>query len=304
MVNDKVRILVTGGTGFIGRRTVERMSKILDLEIFVIARKYHKDEHNVHYIQGDIVDSNSVRSIMREIRPQRLLHLAWDVNSKGYANSVINMDWKVWSICLLHSFLANGGMYVVSSGTCFEYNLAGTDILTETDICEPSNVYGRCKLETYRDFSKLCYQYGARHVWGRIFYPYGVDEEERKLFHDVIVHLMSGKRFLCRAPDNIIDYIYVDDVANMLTFLVTSNVAYGIYNLCSGCGVQIEKVLRYIAKRLKREDLLEFQYGHKGDYIVGSNQRIAELGFDRTQLLSIEQGIEKYLSAVSFVDVN
>lgn len=292
---NKERVLVTGGTGFIGRRTVGQMSKKTDIDIFVLTRKLHKNTQNVHYLQGDISDKACVASIIKEIKPRRLLHLAWDVSDKGYAGSIGNMDWKRWSIFLLQTFLENGGRYVVTGGTCFEYDLAGTKILTEAGLCRPSTLYGQCKLETYGEFSKLCCQYGARQVWGRIFYPYGEDENSRKLFRGVINCLLMGEKFVCKTPNDVVDYIYVEDVAKMLAFLVINDVTDGIYNLCSGHGVQIEKVLRFIAGKLGREEMLAFQYEHESRCIVGSNQRIVDAGFDINQMLDIGRGLDKYL---------
>ncbi|MDR3279509.1 MAG: NAD-dependent epimerase/dehydratase family protein, partial [Synergistaceae bacterium] len=98
------RILVTGGTGFIGHHAV-RLLKEKKYDVVVASRESNASRG--HYI-ADILNPVSVDKMIRDIKPSHLLHLAWNVQD-GYLENIKNMDWVIASLNLLKSFAENGG---------------------------------------------------------------------------------------------------------------------------------------------------------------------------------------------------
>jgi len=80
-----MRILITGGTGFIGRFLVRKLAKGRDAQIFCLvrrpaqAREKFKKYDNVELIKGDILDSTSLESLPEV---DLVYHLAGKVHSK------------------------------------------------------------------------------------------------------------------------------------------------------------------------------------------------------------------------------
>ena len=283
------RIFITGGTGFIGRHIVEILKSHSDIELYILSRQQFADTERIHYIQGNITDEQLLSSVISHVRPTTLLHLAWDVKSAGYANSMQNEEWTEWSKDLLKTFLQYGGKTVVASGTCFEYDFSLGRPLREDDFCVPSTPYGRAKLATYHVYEDLCREHNARMVWGRIFYPYGRGEEKRKLFSAVNSALKNHTSFLCKTPENKIDYIHVCDVAKIFVAFLLDDEARGIVNVGTGKSNKIRDILMKIAQMQEKEELLQFSH-NDCVYIVADTHKLSFL-YNCNRFIELNEGL-------------
>lgn len=255
------KIFITGGTGFIGKEIINRLTEKKDVELYAITRNPKAEIQNVNILHGNIFDEDFLEASLSRIQPKYLLHLAWDVKGADYYKSKNNTCWKEISKYLLERFLAHGGEHVVASGTCFEYNTSLNIPHKETEIANPDTPYGKSKFETYQYFQELCNKRNARLVWGRIFYPYGKGEDPRKLFSAVHNALIKGQVFICKTPENIIDYIHVGDVADIFACFLSNHMIQGIVNVGTGDGKRIRDLLIQIARQIGRVDLLRFETG-------------------------------------------
>lgn len=243
------RIFFTGGTGFIGSHVLQKLRADNVDEIYILTHDIswaNKGSDNIHYVVGSIADEEFVYQCMTEIHPEVLLHFAWDVQDTLFAEAEINRHWVVWSEYLAKCFLQCGGKRIIAAGTCFEYKLGQSKPFSADDLCEPGSLYGQCKLHVYRAFDELCGRYGAGFVWGRIFYPYGYGENNRKFITSAIMNLLKGDSFYCHTPMNCIDYIHVDDIANIFYRLYARTDINGAVNIGSGRGVYLQDILNII----------------------------------------------------------
>ena len=286
------RVFITGGTGFIGRSIVERLQSHSDFELYILTRQKLIDKNNVHYVQGSLSDEMVISSAISSIKPNDLLHLAWEVKSEGYASCAQNNVWIAWSKKLLEIFLEHGGKNVVASGTCFEYDFSSRLPLREDVVGIPNTSYGKAKLATCHLYEKLCQQNGARMVWGRIFYPYGKCEEKRKLLSAVVDSLRRNNHFICKTPENEIDYIHVSDVAKIFEVFLLNEDARGIVNVGTGKAYKIKEILMKIADMMGKENLLEFSSG-SNTYVIADTWKLSSL-YDCNSLVQIDEGL-KYL---------
>lgn len=239
-------IVVTGGTGFIGRHVVDAFRNE-NYELYVWTRqKISSSDAHVEYIQGDISDAVFVHRFMSQYRPKQLFHLAWDVADNGYASSARNAIWINWSENLVREFLQTGGQEVFAAGTCFEYDLTRSELLTTDSPCNPTTDYGKAKLATYRRLQALCDEYDRRLVWGRIFYPSGVGENPRKLITSTIDKVIRREPIVCNTPDNVVDYIDVRDIAEIWHRVVLDKSIRGAVNIGSGEGVRIADIMNEV----------------------------------------------------------
>ena len=298
-VCDEVKVFITGGTGFIGKEIIETLNDKQNnassggggdrYKFYALTRQLLDDLSNICYIQGDISDVELLERTFKEIKPEYLLHLAWDVKDLNYAHSPQNEDWVIWSKNLLKLFLKYGGKHVIVSGTCFEYDLFTNKPHKESEEENPSTPYGKAKLKVCRIFKELCTKYNARLVWGRIFYPYGRGESERKLVSAAKNAFNKNQNFLCKSPESINDYINVRDVAKIFKcFLINEN-ANGIYNVGTGEGYKIRDIILNIAEILGKKHLLKFG-DSSAQYVVADTRKLRSVYTE--DFLPLKEGLQ------------
>ena len=90
-----MKILVTGITGFVGKRLALRLSP-LD-EIFVICRKTPVDlPKGIKVIEADFNDPQSYSVLLKDLRPDLCIHLGWQgIPDYGFETSSNNMRQSV-----------------------------------------------------------------------------------------------------------------------------------------------------------------------------------------------------------------
>src|SRR5205807_1821396 len=74
-----LRILVTGATGFVGRWAARALAT-RGAEVFSLSRAASQPGASGHAIAADLLDHASIRKVVNDIRPNTVLHLAWDVS--------------------------------------------------------------------------------------------------------------------------------------------------------------------------------------------------------------------------------
>ncbi|MDF7671500.1 NAD-dependent epimerase/dehydratase family protein [Orbaceae bacterium ESL0721] len=269
----KKTVLLTGGTGLIGRETIPFLLEE-GFKIYILSRSNIKSIDGVIPIKADIFNHDEIKKIMSEIKPNYLLHYAW--LSTGLFNDNSNFDFLTASINLLRTFADNGGKRVVMAGTYAEYGYHN-EILIETMPVEPINIYSQCKFLTYKIAKLFCENNHISFGWMRIFSAFGSENDSRRLTFYVINQLKNNQEVVIKNGNLIRDYIYAKDVAAGSVAFLNSNVE-GIVNFCSGQGITIKDYVMTIANLLNKEHLVIFQEnsdcGQQQYKVVGSNRRL------------------------------
>ena len=193
---------------------------------------------------------------------------------------------------MLELFLKYGGKKVIVSGTCFEYEFTKNKPIVEYEICKPATPYGKAKLEVYGIYKKICDKHNAKLIWGRIFYPYGRGESARKLITAAKNNLLDDKEFLCKAPENVNDYINVRDVAKIFKCFLENDDAEGIYNVGTGREYKIGDILNKVAQILGKEKFLKFNAtsGQNFQYIVADTKKLRKIFHE--EFITLEDGLD------------
>lgn len=262
------KVIVTGINGLIGQY-ISKPLKDLDFEVYGIGRKdFITDKFN--YKKCDINNSLETKSLFKEIKPQYLIHLAWDTN-KGYLESDDNFDLVASSINMLKYFRENGGEKALFTGTCFEYKFKDYPIKEEDEL-KPNTIYAKCK-NYLREISELyCDKNNIDFCWARIFYTYGKNENNKRLFPQIINGLKNNQKVSINHSHLKRDYIFAGDVAKAISLVLNSKFN-GIINICSGKSISLENIAITIAKKLNKLELLDLKKleTKEPDSIVGDN---------------------------------
>lgn len=251
------RILVTGGSGFVGRRCVSLLAES-SVEVHVAGRSdsgWHGPRVIPH--QVDLMAPDQVRRLMAAIRPTHLLHLAWVTTPGVYLGAPENLDWVAASLQIIRGFCEHGGHRAVLVGSCAEYEWAAETVCHETGTpYRPTTLYGTCKNALRAVAEAYARQSGLSAAWARLFYLYGPYEHPNRLVASVIRSLLTGDRARCTAGNQRRDFLHVWDAAEALVLLLDSELT-GPINIASGEAVSVGTIVRMLGDLLGRPDLIE-----------------------------------------------
>ena len=225
-----MKILLTGATGFIGRYVYARLLKT-DHDIYITSRFQQENLRNCYVL--DILDHEASREIIKKIKPDALIHLAWDVTHGEFWGSSKNDEYAQASINLFEAFIANGGRKIIATGTCAEYP-ASADPVFEDRIYEGKlSAYGMAKLEVLSYLESIKKTHDIDFTWVRIFGIFGAGEDSRRFFPSMIRAIQAHQEYPIQNPDIFFDYVYVDDMA-CFTVNCLQQSGLGIVNVGTG----------------------------------------------------------------------
>ena len=300
-----MRILLTGGTGFIGRHLLRLLDQSTH-EMLVLVRpksetqRSHPGNDRIQWITGTLDDVASYKPALDHFRPEGCIHLAWYTDPADYlAAEDANLHQLEISLKLLRMLKEVGCRRLVTAGTCIEYGLPSKEILREDSPTRPSTIYAATKLAFYRLCEQICATSEMSFAWGRIFHVYGPEENPNRLVPAAIRTLLSGKDFPASPGDQVRDYLYVDDVASAFLRLAEAK-EFGVFNICSGFPITIRHLLSRIEGLSGSSGRVRFgakEYNrHDPMFICGCNQRLSALGWQPQ--MDLELGLRLTINGV------
>ncbi|MGB8524356.1 MAG: NAD-dependent epimerase/dehydratase family protein, partial [Candidatus Acidiferrales bacterium] len=174
-------ILVTGGAGYIGSVTVERLrankEDVVVLDDLVYGHREAVDS-GVHFYQGKVGDSALLERIVREHRLEACVHFAALASvgesvaepAKYFENNVAQ------GTALMGSLIRAGVRIVVFSSTCATYGEPAQVPISEQCPQWPKNPYGWSKFCMERLLESYDRAYGLRFAALRYFNAAGASE--------------------------------------------------------------------------------------------------------------------------------
>lgn len=230
-----MRVLVTGGAGYIGSQTAKALSKAGHESVVLdnLATGHRETVKWGPFIEGDVGDKALLEKVIKEHRIEAVLHFAASLlvgesmtdPHKYFWNNVVN------TLTLLDMMKACGVEHIVFSSSAAIYGNPETSLIPESHAKRPVNPYGESKLSMERAIHWYGIAYGIRGVALRYFNAAGADlEGELGEEHDPETHLIPlvikaalGQRPAVEiygtdypTPDGtaIRDYIHIVDLAD------------------------------------------------------------------------------------------
>ncbi len=283
-----MRILLSGGSGFIGRR-IARQAVARGHEVLSFSRWPAGSGSEWHHVQAPI-DSPPWTQIER-FQPEVLVHAAWEVAPGVYFESPGNPLWVDWSEAFVRGLAARGLRRFVLLGTCLEYQITGQPMRENDTPIAPLSTYACCKDELRRRLEETLPAVSTQLAWARLFYLYGPGEPPSKLCTSLIRRFRCGEPVTLMTPFSVKDYIHVDEVGRALLHIAERGYD-GPINVGTGTGSSVLLIAQTIAATLGCPELVQPSERPSADplfHVVADISRLRALGW--SPQVGLEAGV-------------
>ena len=300
--SSKRKILITGGSGFIGSQLKKSLQNY-DFEITTIGRSKNED------YQIDLSDSK-LKDLIKDFSPDIVCHLASGSNilraeedkEKEYKDTVLSVRNLINSLCELRN------AFVIYLSSQAVYGIPEKLPVTEAHPTKPVSVYGENKLEVENEII----QSGLSYLIFRISSIYGPGQDYKK--SGVIAKFINKMKsneppVVFNGLEMFSDFIYVRDVIDVITLAIQKiedkNIKNQIFNLGLGKAVSLKEVLdilyRFfpVAPKPKLETNFHYPYGEYKGLYLDTNKIKSKLNWNCKY--SIEEGLKDMLKAGNLI---
>ncbi len=244
-----MRIFITGAAGFVGAATA-RAALEKGYEVHALTRRTQAPRlaalaGNLHMHIGDLSKSDAITRLLMDIKPDIVIHCAWEGVGGAARAEDIQFDNIKTSLTILDAAIAAGVRKFVGIGSQAEYGRYDRRI-TEDDLPQPTMLYGAAKLSAYHLTRQRARDAGMAFAWLRLFSVYGPSDNQHWLIPSVAASLMRGIAPECTLGVQAWDYLHIDDVAAGTLAAAITPGALGVFNLSSGAPITVRAVIEKV----------------------------------------------------------
>lgn len=289
------RVLITGATGFIGKRLVEKLLSE-NADVYKISGSQTPDAKSFRL---DITECETLEKVVEKIQPQIILHLAaipdqkysikatWDmvqVNVQGTVNLLDSLR-SVSYECFIHV------------GSYKQYGDGKTPFKEDQEL-KPLSPYAASKTaaEVFCKFYVKVFESPV--IMLRLSTVYGPGQDDHHLIPEIIKHCLDKKDMITTKGEQIRELTYVDDVVEAMIKASTKRAAIGeIINIGSGEAHKVKDVVQKIIKLMGNpiKVIPKLPYGKKEiQKMIGDNTKARRI-LDWKPRTNLEEGLKKII---------
>ena len=241
----KEKILILGGTGFIGyhlaKESLRRGLQVISLsKNKPLKKRYLK---KVKYIIADISNKKFTKKIIKE-NFQYVVNLAGYVDHSDHIKTYKShyLGCKNVSNFLLKKKIKK----FIQVGSSMEYGLSKSP-QKESFKCEPKSVYGRAKFLSTQYLLNLYNKKKFPVTIVRLYQVYGPYQDLNRFIPIVINSCKENKSFPCSHGRQLRDFLYIDDLIDVFFLILKNKKAEGeVINLGNGKPLKIKDIIKKI----------------------------------------------------------
>jgi len=320
-----MRVIVTGGAGFIGSALVRHLVLNKGYEVLTIdaltyagceaSLKAVEDKASHRFLKANICDRAAMDAAIAEFRPNRIMHLAAeshvDRSITGAADFIQTNI--VGTFTLLEATRGYWNELDTEAKAAFRFLHVSTDevygslgdegLFEEITPYDPSSPYSASKAASDHLAKAWERTYGMPIVVSNCSNNYGPYHFPEKLIPLTILNALEGRPLpVYGKGDNVRDWLFVDDHARALDIIIEKGRIGETYNVGGRNERRNIDVVRRICAvldelvpgEIPREELIEFvtdRPGHDARYAIDATKLEDELGWRAAE--NFDTGIEK-----------
>jgi len=272
-----VRVLITGGSGFIGQNLVEGLNGEYDLLFPSHSRL-------------DLKDSTSVKNFFSKNEIDVIINSAGSEIFGKTSDSMVEEEISMFTNLIRH---ARRVKRIIQIGSGAEYDKSRSlKMAKEKDFgrFEPKDPYGLFKFKISKMIEEMTQRGDRRFVCLRPFGLFGKYENPDQRFIS---------RSICRAlksspievfQDVIFDYVFIEDFVRMMKHFVEGDLKYSFYNIGTGEDLSLLSIAEEI-KKIKETKITVLRKGRANEY-TGNVSRLKE-ELPNFQFVPLKKSLQK-----------
>ncbi len=298
-----MRVLVTGGAGYIGCHTVKiLLEKGYEPIIFDNLSSGHKELlPGGIFIRGDLKEKKKIFKVIKEYEIQAVIHFASLIQvGESFENPRLYYTHNlITTLNLLDAMLESGVKKFVFSSSAAVYGQPQFLPITEDHPINPTNPYGQTKAFIEKILADLGRAHGLSYVSLRYFNAAGADLDgqrgelhfpETHLIPNIILHLLNKKPYFelygndFPTPDGtaIRDYIHVLDLAEahyLALKLMKKKPIQEVFNLGTGQGYSVKEIIERVESITGKKVKIKIKPRRRGDVpiLMASKEKAAHI---------------------------
>lgn len=258
MMVDRLKIAVTGATGFVGRHVVAELLR-RKAEVILSTR----DSTRLQGLPAEIVEfdiAGPVEGCFERLgKPDVLIHLAWEglPNYKSLHHFEVELPRQFH---FLKTMIEGGLQSLLVAGSCLEYGMQSGPLREDLPTI-PNNPYGQAKDALRKQLEFLRSSKPFAFMWARLFYVYGDGQSKSSLYSQLKEAVLRGEHvFNMSGGEQLRDYLPIVEVARKIAGLASNQRHVGAVNICSGKPISVRKLVEQWI--LENKWRIELNLGH------------------------------------------
>ena len=291
-----MKVLVTGGSGFIGSHVVDRLAAAgIEVRIFDLRLSSHHPEAETAV--GNLLDRDALRKAMRGCDAVAHLGAMADADLVAREPATAERVNSRGTLNVLEAARQAGVSRVIYASTIWVYSdSAGAHVDEETSLGLPGHLYTATKLagEMYcRSYAEL---YGIEYTILRFGIPYGPRARPEAVIPTFVRKALAGEALtIAGGGTQSRRFVYVEDLAEGVVRSLAPEAANRVYNLVGDEDVTIAEVARTVQRTVGDVPVVDTP-GRGGDFAgacVSGERASRELGWRASTPFGA--GVERYV---------
>ncbi|MEI6264175.1 MAG: NAD-dependent epimerase/dehydratase family protein [Sphingobacteriia bacterium] len=279
-----MKILVTGGAGFIGSNLVDELLKlnnnVLVVDNFLTGLKSNLSENDLLRVcSGSIEDINFLEDLFKTFQPDCVIHAAVSYTEPDNHKRDINTN-ILGTVNIIECSKKYDVKKIIFYQTSLCYGVGGSDIPLQSNTPYLSGTYRgassyaitKISAELFLEMSglnfisfRLANVYGPRNFSGPIptFY--------KNILNGIDSKVINSAR----------DFIFINDVISCTVKAIYSEINYGFFNISTGLQTKIKDIYNLVSAEMTKMNV-------KAGSVIHS-----DIGSDDTKTIFIDSGLTK-----------